>query len=609
MTASHSGDELVALIPRFLTGLDGGEVADPVAVRAAAEVVGLRPEVEDDPDYIVFPFEGDRDALMRKLRPAISRALGKPSGSLKVWFHGPYEIHVSAYSDGVEVWLRPQYSILRLRRVAAAWLAGAEVREWLVDSGFVDDGAEPDPGGAWPRLEDGPVSAFVRTGGQSLASVSFFLEPGVHPPGKPADADDERYAQTVAFLAEELGEEATPGCWLRGSRSFTFVQMRSRTRSVEFNEAPAGKVTVDGHWVDIPTTPDPDPAEATALLSQLAKQRGATLEDALTLLGKAGVIARGAPQRWRHGVVLATPSGVPVRIRLIDNRVASAVVRLCRVRPRRDVPGATMTAAFGEPGPLRMWSFGAMSAWYGGDAGPEGFRYRLVELQDDMRAATEAMRKWLLDGEFLPPLRLADSWRGRVLGAEVSAKVVPASIPSQPLWRVDDRLAWLSRDQVLIADRDSWPDWATGEIAGLRTVPLSAESAAAFLRVVRGWRSPTFDELWQDLTAIGWASPDPDTVEWLVSDDRTDAHVTLRLTSAVSAELTATVDADGTVESWTLTVIRSADEHVVEETTEVFREAWAAATQPAEGGFVVNELESSAGLDGSYLLMVTGTRR
>ncbi|MBK7822897.1 MAG: hypothetical protein IPJ61_18045 [Tessaracoccus sp.] len=49
MTASHSGDELVALIPRFLTGLDGGEVADPVAVRAAAEVVGLRPEVEDDP--------------------------------------------------------------------------------------------------------------------------------------------------------------------------------------------------------------------------------------------------------------------------------------------------------------------------------------------------------------------------------------------------------------------------------------------------------------------------------------------------------------------------------------------------------------------------------
>ncbi|MFT3887630.1 MAG: hypothetical protein QM713_05635 [Arachnia sp.] len=583
MTATpHTADELVTLIPRFLAGLDRHELADPAAVLAEAVAAGLRPEPEEEPsDRLEFPIgDEDKEALLRRLRPAVTRAIGKPSGGAKVWFQGPYEVHLGGYRDSVELWLRPQYSVLRLRQVAAAWLVGAESREWLVGSGFVAPDAEPDVDGKWPRFAGSPVQPFVRTDGYSPVSVSFFMDPGVHPPGKPAAGDDERYAETLAFFAEELGDQAAPGCWIRGSRSFSFTHMRSRSRSIDFVEAPPGQVTIRGQRVDVPSTPDPDPAEATALLAQLARQRGALRDDALTALTKAGVIGSGAPESWPGGITLTTPRGVPARVRLIDNRVANAAVRLCRTAQNPRLPEESMTGAFGEPamaGSYRQWSVGSMSAWYGGDAGPAGFQFRLILLEDDVRGPLDAIRKWLVDGEFLPPLRLADSWQGRVLGAAISAEVVPASAPGEPLWRVDDRLAWLSRDQVLIADRSSWPDWATWEIPGLRTVPPSRSSVGSFVAATKRWAATTFDALWQDLVAIGWATRDPDTVVWRTSDEKPEAYVTLRLTAAVNAMLYATVADDGTVSSWRMTVVRSTDGRLVDETAALVRAALEAA--------------------------------
>lgn len=169
MAPQHTADELVRQIPDFLSRLAALERPDAAAVRLAAAAAGLTPDVEDEPDddYLLFSYEGiGKEELERRLRPAVTRALGAPSGEMRGWFLGPYEIHATVYRNEVELAFRPGISLLGLRRAAAQWLGGAEKPALLVERGF-----------------------------------SFFLHPGVRPPGDRSAGDDERYANTLTFLA------------------------------------------------------------------------------------------------------------------------------------------------------------------------------------------------------------------------------------------------------------------------------------------------------------------------------------------------------------------------------------------------------------------------
>jgi len=244
-----SAQDLVGAMSGFMNRLALLEIPDMDDVVAAAQAAGLAVDEVRDTRLYVGGVGDDAAKLKRQLTVAITKALGKPSGGGKHWFAGPWEVHVSVVRR-IEVLLRPRYSLARLRRAAAAWLGGADLRPWLVDSGFVPADAEPDERGMWPAEKMfGPVSvAFVHTRATGdPVHVMMSMEAGVRPPGDMSVSDDERYAATLGYLAEALGAPAEGGYWwCRGSRSFCFKRMRSSSRSITFDEAEPGMVVARG---------------------------------------------------------------------------------------------------------------------------------------------------------------------------------------------------------------------------------------------------------------------------------------------------------------------------------------------------------------------------
>lgn len=231
---------LATAIPALLDDLWTRETRDPAAIADALRAAGL--PVDDDAvaarrPYLRFAFsdagtDAGAAAFERRLRTAVTKRVGKPSGSDKHWHLGGLSAALVVGRRGVTLNLSPEYSATELRDAAADWLQGADAAAWAVRHGYLDDRAALEKA-AEPRHFT-PSAARVYLDSSPGPRASFFLPPGIRPPGtKPAD-DDTRFDAVLQYLAEALGPSTREGRWEREGRAFGIRRMRSRTRSVEF---------------------------------------------------------------------------------------------------------------------------------------------------------------------------------------------------------------------------------------------------------------------------------------------------------------------------------------------------------------------------------------
>lgn len=234
----YAADRLLASIPAMIDDLWTRDSREPSVVLAALERAGLgiddeeREMAEDGLLTFRFALGGPAEGVERALRAAVTKRVGKASGTDKHWHLGRLSATVSESRGTVRLRLAPEYSATELRDAAADWLQGADAAAWAVRHNYLD--GRP----ALERTADqrAPFSprATVHLHPPLGPRASFFLPPGVRAPGtKPAD-DDARFASVEDHLAEALGPPSTPGQWVRENRAFTFRRMRSRTRRVEF---------------------------------------------------------------------------------------------------------------------------------------------------------------------------------------------------------------------------------------------------------------------------------------------------------------------------------------------------------------------------------------
>lgn len=234
MSDAYRPEDLLARIPDYLERVSSLKSRDVDSLADAARAAGLDPfdgRRGLSPDHIhqrlQLPIEGETDPTFeRRLRTAVTRRLGKPSGTDKHWDVGLHEATVLVRAS-VSVILHPAYSLEELRAAALEWLDGAEWSAWLDEQGYARSE------GAGPTLSRASVHER-----DDRRSVTLFLEAGARVrDSKPAD-DDESFALTLGYLGDALGESVTSGVWVRGRRSFSIRRMRSHTRSVAFTEPP-----------------------------------------------------------------------------------------------------------------------------------------------------------------------------------------------------------------------------------------------------------------------------------------------------------------------------------------------------------------------------------
>lgn len=467
---------------------------------------------------LVFALLDPADATSheRRLRLAITRVLGKPTGGDRHWDAGCAAVSLADLDDRVTLLLTPQLSMSNLRTAAVHWLDGNEVRDWLVASGFVDHATEPDADGSWPQWDGSVSRASVWTPSDGTVRVKLYLESGVRPPGTKGSTDDERWTDTLAYLADGLGPPDRPGWWRRGSRSFRIEGMRSSTRSITLAQAPPGEVHGPlGRRSRIPTTPDPDPAVAARLVRVVADLRGATLDLAVGALVAAGVVTDDPPRLRTGGAVLRDHAGHPVELGLVDGRLERAAVEATSATTW-DAVVSDLDAQFGaiseSHGFDRRWRLGSLVVRHAGRTGDDGVERLRVAIGEDTAPAVGSASSWLVDGKPFEPVSLSDEWHARCVGAAVSAAVVPAVVPGQPVWRVGERILWLDGDGLHAAGPGTWPAWAAGMPAGGEPAPMPAVELAAFLDGVAGWRAATPEDAAALLRDLGWTTADPDVV-------------------------------------------------------------------------------------------------
>ncbi|MFJ2368142.1 hypothetical protein [Microbacterium sp. NPDC087665] len=236
----YSPDQLLAAIPALIEDLWKRDSREPEAVLDALHSAQLT--VDDDErasatqGHAHFRFRFDPapdDGFERQLRSAITKRVGKHSGTDRHWNIGQLTASLTVSGRGVGVHLHPEYSAAELRDAAADWLQGADAAAWAARHRYIDD--RP----ALERTADSPspfspsaVTVYLHA--TTGPRASFFLAPGVRAPGSlPAD-DDARFASVVEYLVEALGPASGDGRWVRENRAFTLRRMRSRTRVVEF---------------------------------------------------------------------------------------------------------------------------------------------------------------------------------------------------------------------------------------------------------------------------------------------------------------------------------------------------------------------------------------
>lgn len=591
-------DELTRRLPALLAAVSRIEKPDDQALREAVIASGL--PYDDDPDVVMlvrswvpiyaFPcaLVSEKAAFERKLRSAVSRAVGRTSGGDKHWDVGSYAVTLKIRGDVVALAFDPQLSIARLASAAADWLDGVDAGEWLVAYDIRDeDDRAPSPLHL-PRPAADYLGATLGSRADQPLGISLFMEPGVRTSGSRATSDDARFDEILALLTERLGAPMKPGWWTSHSRSFAIRRMRSGTRSISFTEAASGKITTAvGHVVDAPTTPDPIPAEGIAFAARLAAFRAQPVDDVITALRAEGALDDQEPQRF-HGLVrVFDPHGRPIQIFTIDGRFARASVQLAPAPTSYAEPDAnakviaeTLDETFGPQlgeAATRRWRHGPISVQFGGRSSDPDFPRTQLVIGEDLLGHHEAGR-WLTESEPAPDIRLHDAWHGRCFGAAISADAVPAVNPGMPVWRVDERLLWLENDRLMSAGAGQWPAWAPALAGGGTMEPPTIESLSRFVEIVAGWRWPSVEDVWSALVDLGWATPDPDT---LVQES--EFHATLRLRRPAGRYLAMQLH-DGRVETWMVEVAIDDDRAALTPVLESLREILAPYSDPGAPG-------------------------
>ncbi|GED40395.1 hypothetical protein MOX01_35370 [Microbacterium oxydans] len=247
-------DALMTALPALLGQVQREQTMTREQLTAELGTLGLHQPVYDDglPEddevnehlWVRAPLTGvgDTAAAERQLRTAISRKAGKTIGSDKHWDLGPFKVTARIRRDGeLELWFVGTYSLRVLRDAAKDYLDGADPMTWLLAHELIDEGAEENERGFFPKpkwVSQNPTARLLPDGGVS-ASLTF--PAARRPPGATAKNDDDAYAATLAYLEEALGERDDPSpnrtpVWTRGARKFTFYRMRSSTRSARFGQ-------------------------------------------------------------------------------------------------------------------------------------------------------------------------------------------------------------------------------------------------------------------------------------------------------------------------------------------------------------------------------------
>ncbi|CAM3275001.1 hypothetical protein OCAE111667_01185 [Occultella aeris] len=562
--------DLVARIPDFLQTLARLDSSAPSAIEQALADSGLdgaadwprNREVPETHQHIdlVRPGDDDPEAFQRRLRAAITRKVGKPSGTDKRWDVGGWAVTMSCHAGLVSLGLHAQFSMSDLRRAASAWLDGAVVEQWLVEHGFVDAGARPDDRGRWPRAKHSLTRASITSRETGETRVHFFMEAGIRPPGTKSANDDERFQQTLEFLGDVTGAPLRDGAWRRNTRSFSIRRMKSfHSRSVDFGDAPVGRVHAPfgGSAVTIDATPEPEPHEAASLLRQLSDLRGLPFEEARRRLIAEGAVTQAPARELPGTVALLDPHGRDIEFGLVDGRVARSIAQVApESKDANEAISAAFTDAFGEPSERWTWAVGAtVTSFANLKAGAPGFERYRAQVAEPTSAGVAAARSWLLAGEALGQHEVRDDWHGRCLGAAISGEVVPAAVTGQPIWRVDDRLLWLEANRLIGAQRPDWPSWATALAGGGTTSSISGADLARFAQLVSGWREPSTADAAVAVTELGWATDDPDALAW-----SSGGTLTVRLRRPAEGSIfLAPREVGGPLRAWTLTVARNSD--------------------------------------------------
>lgn len=562
------------------------DAADAACIDEALAAAGLQDSTPEDHQprsartrgVTLAVREGeDLGAAERRLRSAIARRVGKASGVDKHWDVGGRAVSMTCGAD-LSLRLAAQLSLSGLRAASADWLAGMELREWLVRYQLVDEGAAPDESGVWPSSTASPVRASIRTRENGGTRISFTMTPGVRPPGSAAADDDERYAQILSYLDEELGEAWPDGWWHRGSRSVTMRRSRTYTRSIEIAEAPAGMVDGPGltGLVAIDDTPEPDPVEAVARVRELVAVRGLALAEAQQRLVAAGVVTAAAPSPRDGALVLTDPEGRDVTLALLDGRVARSSVQVAAdSRDLHERVSAVFTEAFGQALNRWTWSLGHSLATFS-RCGQKGFERLTAEIADPTAEAVRVARAWLITGEPLTAVDVHDAWHGRCIGSAISAEVAPAAAAARPVWQVDERLLWLEEGRLRAAAREQIPVWGSTLAPGATAAPIPPPELARFAETVAGWEAPTVPDLTCAAVDLGWASQDSDTL----SRAPGTGEVRIRLLRPAGGLLTMLVRDDETVRSWRVAVAVHTDADTVARTASGAENALAGYRDP-----------------------------
>ncbi|MFT4135399.1 hypothetical protein [Microbacterium sp.] len=556
--------DLARRLPALIAAVAEIERPGEHALRATVIASGL--PIQPDPDQgrasrsgrqrFDFPFIVEREstAFERTLRAAVSRTVGRASGSDKHWDAGSYAVVLTVFTDAVEVTFTPQLSVTRLVAAAADWLGGMDARAWLVayDIRAADDAAPSVLHLPAPKVDF--LRAKLHSRDAEPLHVQLYMGPGPRVPGSTAKDDDSRYDEILALLTARLGETPTPGWWRSGLRTFKIARMRTYTRTVTFSETAPGKVrSALGRVVDAPRTPEPVPAEAVALLKRFAAFRAQPIDDVIAALQAEGVLSTQEPEQLRGLVRVCDPAGRAIALGTVDGRFARASVEAATAPigysgedKNEPLIRAALQEAFGPQlgeSTTRRWEHGPMIVQYDGRGTDHDFPRTRLAIGED-RTAVYDVGRWLTDGVALPDIPLRDAWHARCFGAAISGGSVPAMAAGMPVWRVDERLLWLDADRVRSAGPGQWPEWAPSLGGGGTLETPTSESLARFVEVVSGWRWPSVGEVWAELVDLGWATNDPDTVT-----QSSPAQVRISLRRPAGRYLALQL-VDGQVEAW-----------------------------------------------------------
>lgn len=224
MAHAYSGDELASRLPAALARLSEVATFDIERMRAIALEEGLehlpRPRV-DDQRSLRLQHSEDAAGLSRKLRAAISKAIGKPTGTDKAYSSGPFIFEVRV-DDVVIVSSRPQRSLESIGAAAVAWMTGTPFPEW-------SDAA----GNGIMHPTERLIRAPRVTERPGRLSFEVDLASGLHPAGAVVNDLPQRRAALAAYFSSLVGEPETPPyiterkAWLRGPRQLMLAGYRS----------------------------------------------------------------------------------------------------------------------------------------------------------------------------------------------------------------------------------------------------------------------------------------------------------------------------------------------------------------------------------------------